>query len=256
LGRPAYVQYMILAIKQAFVLGTITLCALAGAAQSQPAFDVISIHRNLRGGDARVDMTRGRLTMNNASLRTLIRNGYDIQNYQFAGGPNWLDSDSYDISATVADRAEVSQDQYRTLIRALLADRFQLKVHWQTRQGDVYALVVAKNGPTLKVATDPSKEPGLNTNKSSHLARMIGTNAPVFYLSSVLSNQVSHPVIDKTGLQGRYDWTLVWDPEPNPDSTEPSLFTAVQEQLGLKLDAQKGPVETLVIDSVAHPSEN
>jgi uncharacterized protein (TIGR03435 family) len=194
--------------------------------------------------------------MNNASLKTLIRNAYDIQSFQFSGGPSWLDSDTYDISATIADRAGVSQDQYRALIRALLADRFQLKVHWQTRQGDVYALVVAKNGSTLKVATNPSKEPGLNTNKSSHLGRMIGTNAPVSYLSSNLGNQLSHPVIDKTGLQGKYDWTLVWDPDPSPDSTEPSLFTAVQEQLGLKLKAQKGPVETLVIDSVAHPSEN
>ena len=233
-----------------------TLCAVAGAAQSQPAFDVVSIHRNLNGGDTRVDITRGRLTMTNASLRTLLRNGYDIQNFQFAGGPSWLDSDTYDISATVADRVEVSQDRYRALIRALLAERFQLKVHWQTRQSDVYALVVAKNGPALKVAAAPSKEPGLNTNKSSHLGRMIGTNVPVSYLSSVLGIQLSHPVIDKTGLQGKYDWTLVWDPDPSPDSTEPSLFTAVQEQLGLKLKAQKGPVETLVIDSVAHPSEN
>ena len=193
--------------------------------------------------------------MNNATLRTLIRNGYDIQNFQFAGGPSWLDSDSYDISATIADNAQVSEDQYRALVRALLADRFQLKVRWETRQGDVYALVVTKGGSKLKVG-DPSKEPALNTNIAGHEGRMIGINAPVFYLSSVLSNKLSHPVIDKTGLQGKYDWTLVWDPDPGTDSTEPSIFTAVQEQLGLKLDAQKGPVKMLVIDSVARPSEN
>src|SRR5215472_436559 len=237
---------------------TIALAALSSvlsAAQTQPAFEVASIRRNVHGGDARVDITRGRVTMNNASLRTLIRNGYDIQNFQFAGGPGWLDSDSYDISATISDGAEVTEAQYRALVRAMLTDRFQLKVHWETRQGDVYALVVAKNGPKLKVA-DPSKEPGLNTNISAHEGRMIGINAPVFYLSSVLSNKLSHPVIDKTGLQGKYDWTLVWDPDPGTDSTEPSIFTAVQEQLGLKLDAQKGPVKMLVIDSVARPSEN
>jgi uncharacterized protein (TIGR03435 family) len=130
-----------------------------------------------------------------------------------------------------------------------------LKVHWETRQGDVYALIVAKNGPKLKVG-DPSKETGLNTNIAGHEGRMVGINAPVFYLSTVLSNKLSHPVIDKTGLQGKYDWTLVWDPDPGSESTEPSIFTAVQEQLGLKLDAQKGPVETLVIDSVERPSEN
>jgi len=85
---------------------------------------------------------------------------------------------------------------------------------------------------------------------------MVAINVPVFCLSSVLSNKLSHPVIDKTGLQGKYDWTLVWDPDPGADSTEPSIFTAVQEQLGLKLDAQKGPVKMLVIDSVEWPSEN
>jgi|SRR5215469_8445072 len=238
---------------------TIALAALSSvlsAAQTQPAFEVASIRRNVHGGDARVDITRGRVTMNNATLRTLIRNGYDIQNFQFAGAPSWLDSDSFDISATIADHAAVSENQYRALVRAMLADRFQLKVHWETRQGDVYALVVAKNGPKLKVSADSSKEPGLNTNISAHEGRMIGINAPVFYLSSVLGNKLSHPVIDKTGLQGKYDWTLVWDPDPGVDSTEPSIFTAVQEQLGLKLDAQKGPVKVLVIDSVERPSEN
>jgi uncharacterized protein (TIGR03435 family) len=229
--------------------------AVSSAGQSQPAFDVVSIHRNVRGGDARVDIVQGRVTMNNATLRTLIRNGYDIQNFQFAGGPSWLDSDAYDISAITADHAEVSEKQYRALVRTLLADRFHLKVHWETRQGDVYALVVAKNGPKLKVG-DSSKETGLNTNIAGHLGRMVGINAPVFYLSTVLGNKLSHPVIDKTGLQGKYDWTLVWDPDPGSDSTEPSIFTAVQEQLGLKLDAQKGPVEMLVIDSVERPSEN
>jgi uncharacterized protein (TIGR03435 family) len=229
--------------------------AVPSAAQSQPAFDVVSIHRNVHGGDARVDIVQGRVTMNNATLRTLIRNGYDIQNFQFAGGPSWLDSDAYDISAITADHAEVSEKQYRALVRTLLAERFGLKVHWETRQGDVYALIVAKNGPKLKVG-DHSKETGLNTNITGHEGRMVGINAPVFYLSTVLSNKLSHPVIDKTGLQGKYDWTLVWDPDPGSESTEPSIFTAVQEQLGLKLDAQKGPVETLVIDSVERPSEN
>jgi len=239
-----------------FLAALLARVTVANPQQSQPAFDVVSIHRNVHGGDARVDITQGRVTMNNATLRTLIRNGYDIQNFQFAGGPGWLDSDSYDISAITADHADVSEKQYRALVRTLLADRFQLKVHWETRQGDVYALVVAKNGPRLKESTDPSKEPALNTNISAHQGRMVGVNAPVFYLSSVLSNKLSHPVVDKTGLQGKYDWILLWDPDPTADSTQPSIFTAVQEQLGLKLNAEKGPIQTLVIDSVARPSEN
>jgi len=229
--------------------------AVPSAAQSQPAFDVVSIHRNVHGGDARVDIVQGRVTMNNATLRTLIRNGYDIQNFQFAGGPSWLDSDAYDISAITADHAEVSEKQYRALVRTLLAERFGLKVHWETRQGDVYALIVAKNGPKLKVG-DPSKETGLNTNIAGHEGRMVGINAPVFYLSTVLSNKLSHPVIDKTGLQGKYDWTLVWDPDPGSESTEPSIFTAVQEQLGLKLEPTKLPIDTVIIDHIEQPSAN
>jgi uncharacterized protein (TIGR03435 family) len=239
----------------ALMLSTLP-AAVVCAAQSQPAFEVVSIHRNIHGGAASTDITRGRLTMNNASLRTLIRTGYDIQNFQFAGGPGWLDSDTYDISAITPDHADVSMDQLRTLVRRLLLDRFQLKVHWETRQGEVYVLVVAKNGPSLKVTTNASKEPSLEKNISAHFGRMTAVNAPVFYLSSVLSNQLGHPVLDKSGLQDKYDWTLVWDPDPNTDSTEPSLSTAVQEQLGLRLDRQKGPVQTLVIDSVTRPSEN
>lgn len=230
--------------------------ALASSAQPPAAFEAVSIHRNVHGGDASTNVTRGRLTMTNASLRTLIRSAYDIQNFQFAGGPAWLDSDTYDIAATTGDGADISHDRYRALLQALLADRFQLKVHWETRQSDVYALIVAKNGPKLTADTDPQKESGLNTNRTAHEGRMAATNVPMSYLSNRLSNQLSHPVIDKTGLEGKYDWTLVWDPDPTADSTNPSLFTAVQEQLGLKLEPQKGPVETLVINSVERPSEN
>lgn len=241
-----------------FFAGLLTLIRptfVGAAAQSPPAFEVVSIHRS-HGGNDTTDMAQGRLTMNNVSLRTLVRTAYDIQNFQFAGGPGWLDSDTFDITAITADHAAVSRDQYRVLVRTLLAERFQLKVHWETRQGDVYVLVVAKNGPLLKVGAAPSSEPALNTNKSAHLGRIVATNAPVFYLSSSLSNQLHHPVIDRTGLDGRYDWTLVWDPDPSADSTEPSLVTAVHEQLGLKLNPEKGPVQMLVIDSVARPSEN
>ena len=194
--------------------------------------------------------------MTNASLRGLIRSAYDIQSFQLEGGPAWLDSDAYDIAATTGDSADISHDQYRALLKAMLADRFHLKVHWETREGTVYALILAKSGAKLTESPDPSKQPGLNTNRQHHQGRMTANNAPVSYLSSNLGNQLGRPVVDKTGLQGKYDWTLVWDPDPSEDSTMPTLFTAVQEQLGLKLDPQKGPVETLVIDSVDRPSEN
>lgn len=232
------------------------LFTIACDAQVEPAFEVVSVHRNVAGGDATTDMTGGRVTLKNASLRTLIRTGYDLQNFQFAGSPGWLDSDTYDITAITPGHAALSQDQYRAMVRSMLADRFGLGVHWETHQGDVYALVIAKNGPKLKLTNTPKADPGLNTNLSSHLGRMVAVNAPVTYLSSVLANKLSRPVLDRTGLAGSYNWTLVWDTDPEADSTNPSVFTAVQEQLGLKLDPQKAPVRMLVIDSVRHPSEN
>jgi uncharacterized protein (TIGR03435 family) len=235
----------------------IAACSLRGAAQAPAAFEVASIHRNVSGRDAtHIDMTRGRLTVTNASLQTLIRNAYNIQNYQFAGEPGWLETDRYDIAATTGIDVENSEEQYRALVRNLLSERFRLKVHWETRQTNVYALIVAKGGSTLKEETDPSKVPGLNTNISAHEGRMTATNAPMAYLASVLGNKLGRTVLDKTGLPGKYDWTLVWDPDPTADSAVPSIFTAVQEQLGLKLDPQKGPTEFLVIDRVEQPSEN
>ena len=234
-----------------------TCCSLAAAAQAPQAFEAVSIHRNLSGSvNTRIDITRGRVTITCATLKTLMRNAYDVQSFQFAGGPSWFDSDFYDIAATTGDGADISHDQYRALLKTLLADRFHLKIHWETRQGDVYALIIAKSGSKLVVNTDPAKESGLNTSKFGHQGKMIGTKAPMLYLSSNLGNQLGRTVVDKTGLQEKYDWTLAWDPDPGVDYTAPSIFTAVQEQLGLKLEPQKGPVETLVIDAVEKPSEN
>jgi len=220
-------------------------------------FEAASIRRNLSGSNGtHIDFSHDRLTITNGSLRTLIRIAYDIQNYQFAGGPAWLDSDMYDVSATTGTAGDTSDDQFRALTRTLLADRFQLKIHWETRQANIFALIAAKSGPTLKVDPDPTREPGVNTNITSHEGKIVGTNAPVSYLASVLANKLGHPVLDKTGLPGKYDWTLTWDPDPTADSTNPGLSTALEEQLGLKLDPQKGPAQFLVIDSASHPSEN
>jgi uncharacterized protein (TIGR03435 family) len=244
-------------VKRPLAILVIAVYSVSCAAQAPTKYEVASIRRDPSGStNTHINVTRGRLTITNASLKTLIRNAYDLQSFQFAGGPSWLDGDMYDISATTGSSDDITNDQFRVLLRNLLADRFQLKVHWETRQTNVYALVVAKNGPSLKEDSDPEKESGINTSKFSHEGRMTGTKEPVSILAGNLGNQLGRIVIDKTGLQGKYDWTLVWDPDPTPESTNPSIVTAVQEQLGLKLESQKGPMETLVIDSAQQPSEN
>ena len=193
--------------------------------------------------------------MTNASPKTMIRNAYDILSFQLAGEPRWLDTDMYDIVATTGSSEKISPDQLKLLLQNLLADRFRLKVHWETRKTSVYALVVDKNGPKFKESAEV-QEPGINTQKGPGRAQMKGTREPISILASNLGNQLGRIVLDKTGLRGVYDWMLEWNPDLTVDSNRPSLSTALQGQLGLRLEAQKGQMETLVIDSVERPSEN
>ena len=228
----------------------------AARGQSPIAFEAASIRRDLSGGqNTRIDISGGRFTVTNASLKTLIRNAYDILSFQLAGGPGWLDTDMYDIAATTGSREKISPDQLKLLLKNLLSDRFLLKVRWETRETAIYALVLAKDGPKFKESPG-AQEPGINTRKGQGEAHMKGTREPISILATNLGNQLGRIVQDKTGLQATYDWTLEWDPDQTPDSTRPSLFTALQEQLGLRLEAQRGPVEILVIDSAEKPSDN
>jgi len=163
------------------------------------------------------------------------------------------------------------EEQMRERVRSMLADRFQLMVHRETKESAVYALVVAKGGTKLKENTDPSGRPGIMGRRRGEFT---GTAAPMQLLTQMLSNQLGRPVIDKTGLTGKYDFQLQWTPDPGqnpgppgvlppgvaapppPDPNGPDVFTAIQEQLGLRLESQKGPVDMIVVDRVEKPSEN
>jgi uncharacterized protein (TIGR03435 family) len=244
--------------KRLAVMSTMAGLALSheARAQSPAAFDVASIRRNPGvGSNTRIDVSGGRLTMTNASPKTMIRNAYGILSFQLAGEPRWLDTDMYDIVATTGSSEKISPEQLKLLLQNLLADRFRLKVHWETRKTSVYALVVDKNGPKFKESAEV-QEPGINTQKGPGRAQMKGTREPISILASNLGNQLGRIVLDKTGLRGVYDWMLEWNPDLTVDSNRPSLSTALQGQLGLRLEAQKGQMETLVIDSVERPSEN
>jgi uncharacterized protein (TIGR03435 family) len=240
----------------AAITGMVGLALSNGARAQSPVFEVASIRRNLNGGmNTQINISGGRLAVTNGSLKTLIRNAYDILGFQLAGEPRWMDTDMYDIVATTGSSEKIPPDQFKLLLQNLLADRFALKVHWETRETSIYALMLDKNGPKFKESSG-TQEPGINTSKGSGRGRMQGTGEPISILTSNLGNQLGAIVLDKTGLPGVYDWTLEWGLDPTADSTEPSIFTALREQLGLRLNSQKGPMETLVIDSVKKPSEN
>ena len=222
-----------------------------------------------------------RFTATGVTLQGLIREAYEVEDNQISGAPAWLDSERYDIEAkadkSVADELQkLSFDQrlveYRRMLQALLGDRFQLTLHRETKELPVYALVIAKKGPKLQ-----ETHPGDNDSTGMTFGRGLlkGEGVPIALLVRHLSQQrLGRPVLDKSGLTGKYDFTLQWTPEENrapmfkgtrdggqgpdspPDSSGPSIFTAIQEQLGLRLESQKGPVEVLVIDHVERPSEN
>ena len=253
-------------------------------AQSQPAakpeFDVASIKPNT-SGDRRVSFQitpGGRLACTNATAKTLIMMAYDLKPHQLDGGPNWLDSDRYDVTAKGEggrgrdDFHDNFHDDFKVMLQGLLADRFKLTFHRETKELPIYALVAAKNGPKLH-ATESG---GDNKQQFQRMGRgqFELQGATMAVLANALSSAVGRSVMDKTGISGSYDIKLEWTPDeseggmlkaapdgkdgaaPAPEATGPSLFTALQEQLGLKLEAQKGPVEVVVIDHIEKASEN
>jgi uncharacterized protein (TIGR03435 family) len=253
-----------------------------------PAFDVVSVKQNKSEGNmVRVMMRPDGYAATNVSLKMLIEGAYGIRQDLISGTPGWVDSIRFDIDAKVAganvdDLKKLTPEQRMSMLKPLLADRFQVKAHTEMKTLPVYELVVAKGGSKLKEATAgytyPNGFKGPDGVAHGGMMRMsrgevTGQALPVGSLVNMLSRQLQRTVIDKTGLTGKYDFTLQWteessDPmfkggdgnqqkaEPAPDATGPSLFTALQEQLGLKLQSAKGPVETLVVDHVEMPSEN
>ena len=184
----------------------------------------------------------------------LLRNAYSVQSYQILGGPGWMNSVGFDIEAR-AVAGEPPREQVLKMIQALLADRFHLALHRETRQLPVYNLVVGKTGPELQTAA--SNAAPARTIKRGQL---ITQKMSMTMLANLLALELKRPVMDETALKGEFAFTLEWtlglsESDVGP-SSRPSLFTAVQEQLGLKLEPAKGPVEVLVIDHLEKPSEN
>lgn len=239
------------------------------AADARAVFEVATIKPSNPAAQGKLMTIKGRQVLTiNTSLSDLISFAYGLHVRQVVGGPSWMGSDKYDITGQPEGQGMPNQNQMREMIRALLEDRFKLTTHRDTRELPAYALVVAPGGPKMtKNDSNPNGLPGL-------LFRGLGvlpaTNATMGDFAGVMQLAVlDRPVIDKTGLQGRWDFTLTWTPDETqfagfgvriPTSTDPNappvLFTAIQEQLGLKLDSVRAPVEVLVIDRVEKPSEN
>jgi uncharacterized protein (TIGR03435 family) len=190
----------------------------------------------------------GSLTVVNQPLRNLITYAYDVRGFQLSGAPGWIETDRFDVLAKTQEGPASARER----VRALLAERFGLTVHHETKEQTVYFLTLAKGGPRMKISADAGPQRGIYRGGSGQAQ---GFAATTEMLARELAGMTGRAVIDRTSLTGKYDWTLEWAPDPD-DATRPSLFTAIQEQLGVKLETAKGPVDMVVIDHVNRPSEN
>jgi len=240
------------------------LSVVFAQAQTSPqAFEVSSVKRNLSGGSAAIaGMVRGdRFTSTNITLTQLLRTAFGIQEFQIAGKPGWSDDDRFDIEAK-ADHDLKSTD-WPPMLQTLLAERFKLAFHREQRETSAYALVIAKNGPKLTRVegfTCDRPEPDGCSNMAGTPISIAGEKVTMNQLASRLSRSIGRQVTNKTGLDGRFNLKLEWPQEERlaepGASASPGIFTALQEQLGLKLESTKEPVEVIVIDRVERPGEN
>jgi len=203
-----------------------------------------------------INTGNGRLTASNVTLKRCIMGAYAVGPSQISGGPDWLESDRFEITAKAEQ--PVGDHILMTMLQTLLAERFKLALHRETKPIQAYVLEIGKNGPKLE------KGDGHGAKTDNGRGRIVATNATMDRFAEILSRQMDLPVVNHTGLDGSFNLKLQWTPESvrtaapvdGPGVDGPSIFTAIQEQLGLRLHAQKVPVEVLVIDHVEKPSAN
>lgn len=265
-----------------------------GSSTRRPEFEVASVKPSKGSDNGTVGMTPGRLTVHGLTLRSLILVAYRLSDTQLSGAPGWIDSERYDIDAKT-DGAATGADPMLLMLQTLLESRFRLRFHRESQEESVYLLTPAKNGLKMKEATcvpfDPNDLKRQVALSEQERARQCGginrrkgaldgdgmsirdSNGPAFQsLAGQLALVLDRPVIDRTGLTGRFDVHLRWtdqastdsqatprdldSPAPGGEANGASIFTAIQEQLGLKLEPGKAPVEKFVIDGIQRPTEN
>jgi uncharacterized protein (TIGR03435 family) len=240
------------------------------AADANPAFAVATIKPSDPDADGKGTRISGRrFATINTTLSYLIQYAYGVHARQIVGGPDWLESAKYDIAAVADGEGKPNDAQWKIMLQKLLADRFALKFHHDKKELSVYLLVVSKDGSKLtKSSDDPNGGASLMFGGGSAI-RLPAKNATIDDFIHVMQrNMVDRPIVDRTGLKDRFDFTLTFTPNdyqianmggglpPPGDNPPPELFTAIQEQLGLKFEPAKAPAEVIVIDHVEKPSEN
>ena len=245
-----------------FLLGTLIMCAQPG---SQAEFEVATVRAsppppppgdriNINLGTVR----NGRVTFTNASLSDCLKFAYGIASDEQISGPDWIKSKAVRFDIVAQAPPSTTQEQLQLMLQALLADRLKLALHHEQKELSFLALMVGKNGPKMR-ATEAAAPAGAGGNHAM-LGNILGNRISMQGLATLLSRFERQTVVDMTGLKGLFEVKLEWTPDNQPGvdaDADPSIFTAVQEQLGLKLESRKGPLDVLVVDRADKaPMEN
>jgi uncharacterized protein (TIGR03435 family) len=238
--------------------------------QPRPAFEVASIKPNNSASyNNEIHFDPGRLTAENVPASFLIVWAWHVRMFQLSGGPGWINSAKFDIAAKPEGGA--SSAQMPLMMQTLLEERFKLQLHRETKEHSLYMLVPAKSGMKVRASTADCEALAREQSAGQQSRRQCGawfrgpneftgTKISMSDFAEDLANLLGSPVVDKTGFTAAFDAHLQWTPDEQPDNSDaaasPAVFTALQEQLGLKLESGKGPVEILVIDHIEKPGAN
>jgi len=242
------------------------------AANANPAFEVATIKPSDPASKGQIVTLRGtEVIATNATVHDLINLAYWLHPKQLTGGPAWTESDKFDMTGKPDAPGQPNVDQMKMMIQKLLADRFQLKFHYEKRDLSAYAVGISKTGAKIiKSQDDPKGLPGFYFGRAAAGTTLTFRNSPMSQVTAILQNFLDKPVVDQSGLSEKYDFTVTFTLDPaqsarlgglpapaadNPDAA-PDVFAAFQQQLGLKLESTKAPVDVMVIDKVEKPSEN
>lgn len=237
-----------MARKAPLFASTVLGSAIAFTQQAELSFDAASIKPNNSGERAGgVRALPGRITGKNATAKMLIQEAFNVRSYQVSGGPSWSESDRLDVEAKAENAA--TEEQLRPLLQRMLAARFKFQEHRESKEMQVSALLVAKGGFKLHELKPGDPAPAPPPPPKEGGGGFIFVPGPISDLAAILSNPLGQPVLDKTGLPGRYFFNLAWGPDED-------MVTAILEQVGLKFVSQKAAIDLLVIDHIEKPDPN
>ena len=258
-------------LKRAAASALIFLAPILFAQAPAPsaAFEVATIKPvspDAKAGRFIIMQGTNRFVAKNYTLKLMIAAAYDLSPKVISGGPGWMEADHYDILAVTPGSDRPAHDEQMAMLRNLLAERFKLGFHREPKEFSIYVLETAKGGPKLKESTAPASDPAqlISTVYPQHI-HLPARNATMGDFASLLQRALlDRPVVDKTGLTGRYDFDLEWAPDETQfggeipvapsDAPSPPFFTAIEQQVGLRIEATRGVVQALVVDRAERPT--